>query len=239
MRFPRPLLRGRLERRYKRFLADVVLDDGRRITAACPNTGSMLGLCVPGTRVWLSESDNPARKYPHTWEMVEADLGEGPTLVGINPMHPNKLVREAIVAGRIAPLKGFGRLKTEQRYGEEGSRIDLLLEDDAKGRAYVEVKNVHLMRRPGCAEFPDSVTERGAKHLRELAWVARQGARAVLVFLVQRSDAQHLSLAADIDPAYAATFRAAAEAGVEALAYRCRLTPEDITVERKIPLRIA
>ena len=236
MKFASPLIRGRLIKRYKRFLADVKLDDGTTITCTCPNTGSMLGLTGPGAIVWLSQSDNPTRKYRHTWEMIENDAGAGPTLVGINTVHPNKIVAQAIEAGRMAPLKGYQSLKREQKYGAN-SRIDILLEDDTKGRAYVEIKNVHLMRQAGLAEFPDSVTERGAKHLAELAEMARAGHRAVMVYLVQRADANALSLAADIDPGYAHAFTSAAAAGVEALAYRCRLSPDEIVIDRKIPVR--
>lgn len=236
MKFCSPLLRGRLIKRYKRFLADVVLDDGRAITCTCPNTGSMLGLTEPGSIVWLSESDSSTRKYRHTWEMVENDNGEGETMVGINTGHPNKIVTEAIEAGRIASLKGYAGLKREQRYGAN-CRIDILLEDEKKGRAYVEIKNVHLMRTPGLAEFPDSVTERGAKHLHELEQMVRHGHRAVMLYLVQRADARRFAVAADIDPAYAAAFKAATEAGVEALAYRCRLSAKEIVLDAKIPIK--
>lgn len=238
MKFETPLIRGRLVKRYKRFLADVVLDDGREITCTCPNTGSMLGLTAPGSTIWLSESDSPTRKYRFTWQMIEDGVSGAPTLVSINTQHPNKLVTESIEAGRIAPLKGYQSLKREQKYGVN-SRIDILLEDAKKGRAFVEIKNVHLMRQPGLAEFPDSVTERGAKHLRELAEVALAGDRAVMLFLVQRSDATALALAADIDPAYATAFAAARAAGVEALAHRCRLSPDEITLDAKIPIRSA
>ena len=236
MKFCSPLLRGRLIKRYKRFLADVVLDDGRAITCTCPNTGSMLGLTEPGSIVWLSQSDSPTRKYRHTWEMLENDMGDGAVLVGINTVHPNKIVTEAIEAGRIASLKGYAGLKREQRYGAN-CRIDILLEDEKKGRAYVEIKNVHLMRTPGLAEFPDSVTERGAKHLHELEQMVRHGHRAVMLYLVQRADARRFAVAADIDPAYAAAFKAATEAGVEALAYRCRLSAKEIVLDAKIPIK--
>lgn len=236
MKFISPLVRGRLIRRYKRFLADVTLDDGTTITTTCPNTGSMLGLTAPGSVVWLSQSDSPTRKYRHTWEMIENDPGSGTTLVGINTVHPNKLVTEAIEAGKIEQLKGYRSLKREQKYGAN-SRIDILLDDDTKGRVYVEIKNVHLMREAGLAEFPDSVTERGAKHLGELAEMVRAGHRAVMVYLVQRADAKSLRLAADIDPIYAKAFKDASDAGVEALAYRCRLSPDEIVVDRKIQMR--
>jgi sugar fermentation stimulation protein A len=234
MRFSSPLQRGRLLKRYKRFLADVALDAGETITAACPNTGSMLGLTAPGSTVWLSKSDSLTRKYAHTWEMVEADLGQGPSLVGINTGHPNRLVAEAIEARRIKGLAGYASLRREVPYGE-ASRIDILLEDAEKSRCYVEIKNVHLMREAGLAEFPDCVTARGVKHLRELSAMVAEGHRAVMVFLIQRADAKRFALARDLDPAYAEAFRAASAAGVEAMAFRCRMSPEEITLEASVP----
>lgn len=237
MKFPAPLVRGRLAQRYKRFLADVRLDDGTAVTVNCPNTGSMLGLTAPGSLIWLSESDKPTRKYRYTWEMVEADLGAGPTLVGINTGHPNRIVAEAIAAGEIEELTGFASLRREVRYGL-ASRVDILLEDPARGAAYVEIKNVHLSRRHGLAEFPDCVTERGAKHLRELADMVREGHRAVMLFLIQRGDASRFDLAADLDPGYAAAFAAASAAGVEAIAYRCALSPEGIVLDQRVPIAI-
>lgn len=234
MKFPTPLLRGRLVKRYKRFLADVLLDSGEAVTATCPNTGSMMGLATPGAVVWLSESASPTRKYPHTWEMVEADLGQGPVLVGINTNHPNRLVSEAIAAGHITEVAGYASLRREVKYGVS-SRIDILLEDPAKGMAYVEIKNVHLSRRTGLAEFPDSVTERGAKHLAELSAMVAAGHRAVMLYLIQRDDAAHFALASDIDPRYAEAFARAREAGVEAIAYACRLTPEEIVITNPVP----
>lgn len=235
MRFPSPLVRGRLVQRYKRFLADVRLDSGEAITAACPNTGSMLGLSDPGSVVWLSRSEAASRKYPHTWEMVEADLGNGPTLVGINPMQPNRLVAEAITAGLIGPLAGYAGMRREVKYGV-ASRVDLLLEDERKGRCYVEVKNVHLMRTAGRAEFPDSVTTRGARHLAELAAMVREGHRAVMVYLIQRADAGTFQISGDLDPAYRTAFLKAKDAGVEAIALRCRLSPEEIAVDEAVPI---
>lgn len=235
MKFPTPLIRGRLVRRYKRFLADVELASGEQITATCANTGSMRGLVTPGASVWLSVSDSPTRKYPHTWEMVEADLGQGPVLVGINTNHPNRLVAEAVANGDIPEIAGYATLRREVKYGLS-SRIDLLLEDPAKGLAYVEIKNVHLSRTAGLAEFPDSVTERGTKHLSELASMVGAGHRAVMVYLIQRADAERFTLAADIDPRYAAAFAEAQAAGVEAIAYACHLTPEEITIARPIPI---
>ncbi len=230
MRFETPLLPGRLLQRYKRFLADVALEGGETVTATCPNTGSMMGLVAPGSRVWLSTSDSPTRKYRHTWELVEADLGEGPALVGINTGHPNKLVAEAIAGGAVDALGGYPSLRREVKYGKN-SRIDLLLECATKGLCYVEIKNVHMMRTAGHAEFPDSVTARGVKHLGELSEMVRSGHRAVMVYLVQRPDARRLSLAADVDPGYVGAFQAAAAAGVEAIALRCRVSPEEIAVE--------
>jgi sugar fermentation stimulation protein A len=234
MRLPM-LLRGTLIQRYKRFLADVRLDDGRLVTATCPNTGSMLGLKAPGSVVWLSQSDSPTRKYPFTWELVEADLGAGPVLVGINTGHPNKLVAEAVGAGRIRALAGYPTLRREVRYGRN-SRIDLLLECAKKGLCYVEIKNVHLSRRHGLAEFPDSVTARGVKHLIEMSDMVRQGHRAVMVFLIQRAEAKRLALARDIDPGYGAAFDKARAAGVEAIALRCRVGIDEIAVDRPVPI---
>jgi sugar fermentation stimulation protein A len=235
MRLPAPLLRGTLIQRYKRFLADVRLDDGRLVTATCPNTGSMIGLTAPGSAVWLSESDSPTRKYRFTWELVQADLGRGPALVGINTGHPNKLVAEAIAARRIKALAGYPALRREVKYGK-ASRIDLLLECPNKGLCYVEIKNVHLSRRHGLAEFPDSITERGRKHLAEMSDMVRAGHRAMMVYLIQRADARRLALARDVDPNYGAAFDAAATAGVEAIALRCRMSPEEILVDRTVPI---
>jgi sugar fermentation stimulation protein A len=236
MKFASPLISGTLIQRYKRFLCDVRLDSGETITATCPNTGSMLGLTAPGSRVWLSESNSPTRKYRHTWEMIENDLGVGPTLVGINTNHPNAIVTEAIEAKKIDELKGFGSLRREVKYGVN-SRIDILLEGGPGGRTcYVEIKNVHLMRTPGLAEFPDSKTERGVKHLEELANMVAEGHRGVMLYLVQRNDADRFEIARDIDPAYGSAFVKAKAAGVEMLAYRCRLTAEAIVLDAEIPV---
>ncbi|HRK17880.1 MAG TPA: DNA/RNA nuclease SfsA [Hyphomicrobiaceae bacterium] len=238
MKFASPLVRGTLVQRYKRFLADVRLDDGTVVTATCPNTGSMIGLREPGQTVWLSTSDSPTRKYRHTWEMVEHDQGKGGRLVGINTSHPNKLVEEAIRAGKMPKLDGYAELKREQKYGRN-SRIDILLSDPGKGLCYVEIKNVHLSRSPAVAEFPDSVTERGAKHLDELADMVREGHRAVMVFLIQRSDTKRFVLAPDIDPGYVAAFDRAATAGVEMMAVRCKLSESGISVDKPVPVERA
>ncbi|HWB46420.1 MAG TPA: DNA/RNA nuclease SfsA [Hyphomicrobiaceae bacterium] len=235
MRFPSPLVRGTLIQRYKRFLADVRLDDGRTVTAACPNTGSMLGLTAPGAVVWLSQSDRPTRKYAFTWEMVETDLGKGPLLVGINTQHPNALVAEALAAGRLAALADYPVVRREVKYGRN-SRIDILLQSPAKPDCYVEIKNVHLSRRHGLAEFPDCETERGAKHLEELAAMVAAGHRAVMIFLIQRQEARSFALARDIAPRFAAAFDLGAAAGVEMMAVRCRMSPEAITVDRPVPI---
>lgn len=232
MLFKSPLTRGKLLRRYKRFLADVLLDSGETVTAACPNTGSMLGLTDAGNHVWLSRSDSPTRKYPHTWELVEIP-GQG--LVGINTGRPNYIVSEAIAAGRIAELTGYAGQRNEVKYGEN-SRIDILLEDKAHPPCYVEVKNVHFFRKPGLAEFPDCVTQRGTKHLQELASMVKQGARAVMVYLIQCQVPSQFALADDKDRSYFNEFRKAREAGVEALALTCHVSTSEITFDRQIPV---
>lgn len=234
MRFPSPLVRGALLKRYKRFLADVRLADGTEITVAVANTGSMTGLCEPGSTIWLSRSGSATRKYPHTWELVETDLGNGSTLVGINTSLPNKLVEEAIMLGKIPELAGYRDLRREVKYGVN-SRIDLLLEAASGARCYVEVKNVHMSRTAGLAEFPDCVSERAAKHLVELAGMVAQGHRAVMVYLVQRSDTRAFQLASDCDPRYAAQFAKAKSSGVEALVYDCDVRTSGIDVLKRLP----
>jgi sugar fermentation stimulation protein A len=234
MKLASPLSRGVLIQRYKRFLADVQLDTGERVTATCPNTGSMLGLTAPGTIVWLSRSDNPKRKYAHTWEMVDLVDGGMPARVGINTGNPNRIVEEAIAAGRVPELAGYPTIRREVKYGAN-SRIDLLLEGPERRHCYVEIKNVHLSRRQHVAEFPDCKTERGAKHLLELSEMRKKGFRAVMFYLVQRDDSRHMTLAEDLDAAYASGFRAARKAGVEALAYCCTLTETEILVDRPLP----
>jgi sugar fermentation stimulation protein A len=235
MQFPAPLLPATLLRRYKRFLADVELSSGETITVHCANPGAMTGLNAPGARVWLSRSANAARKLAHSWELVEVDLGAGAELVGINTGHPNALAAEAIAAGLIRELCGYANIRREVRYGTN-SRLDFLLQNATRPPCYVEVKNVHLMRAPGLAEFPDAVTKRGAKHLGELAAVAASGSRAVMLFLIQIGSARRFKLARDIDPAYATAFDAARQAGVEAIAYRCRVSCEGIEVASPVPI---
>lgn len=233
MQLPAPLITGRLVRRYKRFLADIELDSGELITAHCANPGAMTGLKEPGLKVWLSRSDNPNRKLKFSWELIEFESQSPPVFVGINTMHPNKIVREAIDNGQIAELTGYADLRTEVRYGEN-SRVDILLEDQHRPPCYVEVKNVHLMRTSPLAEFPDSVTARGAKHLAELSAMVHQGGRAVMLYLVQRTDAEGFALAADIDPKYARAFQDAISAGVEAYAYDCQITPKHVILNQPI-----
>lgn len=235
MRFSAPLVEGRLIRRYKRFLSDVELHTGEMVTAHCANPGSMLGLTTPGSRVWLSRSDNPKRKLAFSWELIEVDLGRGATLVGINTSSPNGAVASAIQNDLIPELTGYASLRREVRYGGN-SRIDILLEDEARPPCYVEIKNVHLMREAGLAEFPDSVTARGAKHLAALSQMAAASARAVMVYFVQRGDADAFALAEDIDPTYATAFRAAAASGVEALALVSSLSLEGLSPPCPIPL---
>src|SRR5215471_18210410 len=184
MRFTEPLIPATLIKRYKRFLADVVLPSGEAITAHVANPGAMIGLAAPGSRVWLSKSAKATRKLPYSWELVEVDLGAGPELIGINTAHPNLMVAEAIAAAAIPELAGYTTSRREVNYGKN-SRIDFLLEASSRPPCYVEVKNVHLMRSPNLAEFPDSVTARGTKHLDELAVVAAAGDRAVMLFLIQ------------------------------------------------------
>ena len=222
-------------RRYKRFLADVVLPSGAPATVHVANPGSMTGLAVPGSRIWLSKSENPARKLAYSWELVEADLGAGFEIVGVNTAHPNALLAEALAAGSIPELRGYERTRREVRYGE-ASRVDFLLERADLPSCYVEVKNVHLMRQPGLAEFPDATTARGARHLDELARMVAMGHRAVMIYLIQIASSERFALARDIDPRYATAFERARLAGVEAVAYRCALTTEGIAISDPVAI---
>ncbi|WP_099866493.1 DNA/RNA nuclease SfsA [Pararhizobium haloflavum] len=231
MQFKSPLVPATLVARYKRFLFDAVLADGQAITGSCPNTGSMFGLTTPGARVWLSEHDSPTRKYRHCLELVEAD----DTIIGVNTGLPNRLADEAIDAGLIRDLADYGERLREQRYGRN-SRIDILLQDQARGKAYVEVKNVHMSRTSGLAEFPDSVTARGAKHLEELGDMVESGHRAIMLYMIQRPDVSRFRLCRDLDPIYAAAFDRAVARGVEAIAVRCDITPEFIRPDAVVPI---
>lgn len=230
MDFPQPLVRGRLVQRYKRFFADVVLDDGTPLTAHCPNPGAMLGLNTPGLTCWLSKSDDPKRKLAHTLELVEADGG----LVGVNTLHPNRLVAEALAADAIPEVAGYASHRREARYGEN-SRVDFLLEHPDRPRCWLEIKNVHLMREPGLAEFPDCVAARSTKHLRELAHVVTRGERAVVLFVVQRTDCDRFRPAADCDPKFAVALAEVADAGVEVMVYGCEIDQSRVRLTRPIP----
>lgn len=225
MKFQTPLIEGRLVRRYKRFFADVELAGGEIVTAHCPNTGAMAGIKDPGLRVWIEPSNNPKRKLKFTWEMVEVDG----VMIGTHPARANALAEEAVQAGRIPELVGYETLRREVKYGEN-SRIDMLLETPDRPACWVEVKNVHWQRQPGLAEFPDGVTSRGAKHLNELAAQVARGDRAVQLFIVQRDDCSRLTTAADLDPVYHDTIRAARKSGVEVLAYGCSVATDEISV---------
>lgn len=235
MQFVTPLIPATLVRRYKRFLADVVLPSGEEVTAHVANPGAMTGLASPGVSVWLSRSDNPSRKLPYSWELVEVDLGTGLEIVGVNTAHPNPLVGAAIAAGQIVELSGYGSLRREVKYGAN-SRVDFLLEDPGRPSCYVEVKNVHLMRSARLAEFPDAVTARGARHLEELANMVTAGYRAVMVYLIQIGSADRLALARDIDPRYGAAFDRARASGVEAIAYRCTVSTSGIAISQAVPV---
>jgi sugar fermentation stimulation protein A len=225
------LLPGTLIKRYKRFLADVELETGETITAHCANSGSMLGLTTPGSRVYLSHSPDPKRKLAYSFELIEAHGG----LVNVNTARANGVAAEAILAGVLPRLAGYATLRREVAYGAN-SRIDILLDDPVKGRAYVEVKSVTLSRVPGLAEFPDAVTSRGAKHLAELANMVTEGHRAAMLFVVQVPGSTRFSTAADIDPTYARAFAVARAAGVEAIAAFATVTPQAIGITATIPI---
>jgi sugar fermentation stimulation protein A len=230
MLLPQPMAKARLARRYKRFFADVILAGGEAATAHCPNPGSMLGLAEPGLEVWLSWSDAPKRKLPWTWELAEADGG----LVGLNTMSPNRLVAEALAEGLIPELSGYATHRREVRYGE-ASRVDFLLEEAGRPHCYLEVKNCHLRRTGSLAEFPDCVAARSTRHLKELARQVAAGARAVQLFVIQRTDCDRFAACADLDPTYARALDAAAAAGVEVLCYACDISPTHVRIARRLP----
>lgn len=229
MRFQTPLVPARLIRRYKRFLADVILDDGREVTAHCANPGSMMGLADEGMKVWLEPNDDPKKKLKYGWRLVDHENGH---FTGVDTSVPNRALKAALMAGEVpglvAPL-----VRPEVKYGDK-SRIDFLLSGDGPD-CYVEVKSVTLCRQTGLAEFPDSVTARGLKHLGELTKIVQGGERAVMLYLVQRTDCDRVSIAADIDPAYAAGLREAMAAGVEVMCFDCQISPEGIDVGKPLP----
>jgi sugar fermentation stimulation protein A len=231
MRFPSPLIPGRLVRRYKRFLADVEVEGAGEVTVHCPNPGAMLGLDAPGLRVWV-EPALPGRKLPFAWRLAE--LGDG-HWAGIDTAVPNRVVREALLARSVPALAAYGSVRPEVKYGAR-SRVDFLLTEPGLPDAYVEVKNVHLRRTGDLAEFPDCVTDRGARHLDELAAMVAEGHRAVMLFLVQRTDCARFALARDLDPAYARAFAAATDAGVETIVHDTAISPEGVWLRDALPL---
>jgi len=236
MKFTPPLTEAVFLRRYKRFLADVVID-GVETTVHCPNTGSMKNCMAESQPCWLSLSANPKRKYAHTWELA---TGPGGDLIGVHSGQANKLVEEAIAADVIEPLRGYQQCRREVRYGQENSRIDLLLQQgrhDSRD-CYVEVKSMTLMRQPGLGEFPDAVSQRGSKHIRELMAMMAVGHRAVLLFCVQHSGIKSASIAADIDPVYSHTLAGAVAAGLEVYVYACELSPAEIAINRALEFKL-
>lgn len=231
MNFPQSLIPARLVKRYKRFLADVTFDDGQELTVYCPNTGSMMNCAEPGSRIWLSHSDDAKRKYQYTWQLVETDPAEKAC---IHSALANGVVKEAVLAGQIAELKGYEQLQSEVRYGEEKSRIDLLL-SNSEQQCYVEIKCVTLHMGDGLGLFPDAVSARGSKHLRELALMKAQGHRAVLLFCVQNTAINRVGAAAEIDVKYAQTLQDVMAAGVEVLIYNTSITADEITLKERLP----
>ena len=227
-----PLVKGTLLKRYQRFLADVKLEDGSTVTAHCPNTGSMKDCCEPGRPVYLSVHDNPKRKLKYTWEMIR--MRE--SMVGVNTLVPNRLVKHAVQAGQVAELKGYREVKSEVRMGKN-SRVDLLLQDDQRGQCYVEIKNCTMVA-DGIARFPDAVTTRGRKHLQELTTQLSGGQRSVIFYFIQRMDAIEFRPADDIDPAYGQTLREAVDHGVEILAYDVHIDLDGIYLNRRLPCRL-
>ena len=230
MQFQTPLIPGTLVRRYKRFLADIMLDDGREVTAHCANPGAMTGLKDPGMRVWLEPNDDPKKKLKYGWRLVE--LGDG-HFAGIDTAVPNRVVKEALLARAIPEVAGWEKIRPEVKYGKK-SRVDFLLSGDGLPDHYLEVKNAHLCRTPKLAEFPDTKTERGARHLNELAEMCKQGAKATLFYLVQRTDCEALSVASDIDPNYAKAFEQALKSGVDVLCYGTNISRQGVTIGQQL-----
>ncbi len=231
MRFQTPLVPAVLIRRYKRFLADVQLADGREVTAHCANPGSMMGLKEPGIKVWLEPNDDPKKKLKYGWRLVEHESGH---FTGVDTSVPNRALKAALLAREVPEVATYETVRPEVKYGTN-SRIDFLLSGPGRKDLYLEVKSVTLCRDAGVAEFPDSVTTRGTKHLEELMGMIDAGHDAMMIYLVQRTDAKRVTLAADIDPTYAQTFVKAHAAGVQVLAYRCDLSPNEIKIGARLP----
>lgn len=240
--YPEALVRAQLIKRYKRFLADVILPDGTQAIAHCGNPGSMTGLTTPGSAVYLSANRNPSAKLDWRWEIASQPINGANQFVGINTTLANRVVEAAIQAGEIKPLSGYETCRREVKYGSRNSRIDFLLEDPERPPCYVEVKSVTLRRpdgpNPDGAEFPDAKTARGAKHLAELSDSIGSGNRAVMLYLAQRADCTHFSLARDIDPSYAMAFERAKAAGVESYCFDCVVSPEGIQLKSALPVRV-
>lgn len=233
MRFQTPLIPARLIRRYKRFLADVVLEaDGREVVAHCPNPGAMLGLADAGMRVWLEPNDDPKKKLKFGWRLVEMPDGQW---AGIDTAVPNRVVREALEARAVPALSAYGTVRPEVKYGA-ASRVDFLLSEPGLPDVFVEVKNAHLRRNSDLCEFPDCVTARGAKHLEELSAMVAEGHRAVMLYLVQRTDCTRFSLARDLDPAYGAAFDRARTAGVEGICHGTTISREGVEFGDPLPI---
>jgi sugar fermentation stimulation protein A len=226
MRFQTQLVPARLLRRYKRFLADCTLEDRTEITAHCANPGSMMGLAEAGMKIWLEPNDDPKKKLKYGWRLVDHENGH---FTGVDTSVPNRALRAALETRQIGPLAAYGTVRPEVKYGTS-SRIDFLLSEPGLPDAYVEVKSVTLNRQPGLAEFPDSVTARGTRHLGELTRMVQDGHRAVMLYLVQRTDCTRFALAGDIDPAYAAAYATATHAGVETICIGTHITPQAITI---------
>ena len=237
MHFENKLISGVLVKRYKRFLADVRLSSGEQVTIHCPNTGSMRNCQNPGSTIWFTASMNKNRKYPHTWQLIEVDNG---VLVGVNTGLANRLALESIQNKTIEKFRGYSTSRTEVPYGRENSRIDILLESAGLRDCFIEVKNVSLGTSTGEGFFPDSVTTRGQKHLKELMSVKESGARAVLFFCVQHSKVESVAPAHDIDPVYAELLIEAVKCGVEVMAYRSEvdLVSSTIWLDKELPVKI-
>ncbi|WP_038173858.1 MULTISPECIES: DNA/RNA nuclease SfsA [Vibrio] len=231
MKFEPSLESAVLIKRYKRFLADITLPDGSQRTIHCANTGAMTGCAESGNKVWYSTSDNPKRKYPNSWELSETEQGHQ---ICINTARANQLAVEAIETGVIDELQGYQQLQTEVKYGNENSRIDILLKSQSKPTCYIEVKSVTLLAANGQGYFPDAVTTRGQKHLRELTEMARSGSRAVLLFTVLHSGIEKVSPAHHIDAEYSQLLKNAQEQGVEVLCYKAQLSSNEMRLVKSL-----